>query len=66
MGIKEAIQILDFLREGRRPGRPMNPDGTAKMSEDLWQMVNACWSDKPEDRPAAERIHTTLEHRGGA
>jgi len=52
---------------GKRPGRPQGEKG-AWFTDDVWELLELCWSFKPEDRPTPgavaehfERISVALE-----
>ena len=50
--------VMQKVASGDRPGRPRGAKGTW-FTDDVWEMLQACWSHRPEDRPNVEVI---LEH----
>ena len=53
--------VLRKVIEGERPGRPSGAEG-AWFTDDLWGMLEQCWSTKPKDRPTTKVILEHLEH----
>ena len=60
---KEYIVMRKVL-EGERPGIPGGTDGVW-FTDDLWGMVNRCWTTQPENRPSVEAILDCLEGVSG-
>ena len=52
------ILVVYKVIGGERPERPRGAKGTW-FTDDVWEMLQACWSSRPEDRPNVEVI---LEH----
>lgn len=50
--------VMRKVAGGERPERPRGAKGTW-FTDDVWEMLQACWSSRPEDRPNVEVI---LEH----
>lgn len=44
-----------MIELGQRPERPSSKD-PYQMSDELWGIVEACWSELPEDRPTASQL----------
>ena len=41
--------------KNRRPHRPRNPGNPAAMMDDrIWNIIQSCWGQDPNDRPSAE------------
>ena len=40
---------------------PFRPDSWA-LSDDLWDLMQHCWSYAPENRPTMEQVHSFLPH----
>ena len=40
-----------------RPGIRNLEDPKGCISDDLWDLMTRCWSEKPEDRPTMEYVH---------
>ena len=55
-GCTEFVVIQRVL-EGGRPERPQG----SRFTDDLWGMLERCWSPKPNDRPTVEDILENLE-----
>ena len=57
---------LVFMRkiiEGKHPDRPEEPGEPEAVwfTNDLWRMLEQCWSHKPEERPTAKGVLECLE-----
>jgi len=50
--------VLLKVIEGERPGRPQGAEG-AWFTDELWEMLELCWSRQPKNRPTIEVV---LEH----
>ncbi|KAF8351812.1 kinase-like domain-containing protein [Amanita rubescens] len=49
---KKPSQILELISSGIRPYRPDSP----RMDDDIWKLVEDCWSPDPSRRPTMEQI----------
>jgi len=47
--------------EGKHPGRPQGDKGVW-FTDELWGVLEQCWSLQPRDRPTAKAIFGHLEH----
>jgi len=47
--------VMRKIIEGERPGRPRGKEGVW-FTDDLWEMLEQCWSPQPESRPAINAI----------
>jgi len=56
---KDFIVIRKVI-EGERPGRPQGAKGVWFM-DDLWGMLEQCWSPQPKDRPTITAVLECLE-----
>ena len=54
---KEFV-VMKKVLDGERPRRPQGPEAVW-FTDDLWGMLERCWSSQPHVRPTAEAI---LEH----
>jgi len=54
------LVVTRKVTEGERPGKPQ---GAKEMwfTDDLWRMLNQCWSPQPKDRPIIEVVFECLE-----
>ena len=52
--------ILEKVLKGERPGRPQGAEGVW-FTDDVWEMVEQCWSPQPERRPTARAVLEFLE-----
>ena len=50
------FMVMKKVLEGKRPGRPQGEWFT----DDLWEMLQACWSPRKKDRPAVEAVFDSL------
>ena len=48
------------ISEGEHPGRPKGPEAVW-FTDDLWRMLEQCWSRKPKERPDVEGVLECLE-----
>jgi hypothetical protein len=49
------------LMQGKRPSRPSHGlSVTRGLTDDVWHLIEACWSQYPDDRPTAVQIVKTL------
>ena len=49
------------LMQGNRPSRPSHAlSVTRGLTDDVWHLIEACWSQYPADRPTAVQIVKTL------
>ena len=56
--------VTSKIVEGKRPGRPEGKEGVW-FTNDLWEMLEQCWSPQPEGRPAIDVVLQCLR-RGSA
>ncbi|KAJ7598116.1 hypothetical protein C8J56DRAFT_912673 [Mycena floridula] len=49
--------VIQDVVAGRRPQRT-----SGLFSDDIWAMVEACWSHQPSDRPSAAMVARALQH----
>ena len=54
------ITVVRKVVDGERPMRPQGPEGVWS-TDDLWGMLERCWSPQPKVRPTAEAILGYLE-----
>ena len=47
--------VIRKIVEGERPGRPQGEEGVW-FTDDLWEMLEQCWSPQPERRPAVDIV----------
>ena len=52
--------VSSKIIEGERPGRPSGAEG-ASFTDDLWRILEQCWSAQPEVRPTTELVLEYLE-----
>ena len=45
--------------EGRRPHRPQ-AESARPMSDDLWNLIQGCWSEQPSMRRTMEEVVRTM------
>lgn len=36
---------------------PSRPEGEASVPSELWDYMEGCWSDQPENRPTMDQVH---------
>ena len=62
---RDATVIHVRLVKRQLPPRPstQNPKGLRSfVSDDLWDLMVRCWSEKPETRPTMEHVHSFFAH----
>ena len=45
--------VMKKVLEGSRPPRPAD---TSLLSDEIWKVIEMCWSREPQDRPSAEFV----------
>ena len=55
-----GLVVMRKVIEGERPGRPQGEEGVW-LIDDLWEMLEQCWSPHPERRPIIDAILQCLE-----
>jgi len=56
--------VMRKVIDGERPGRPEGSDG-AWFTDDLWRMLELCWTAQPDSRPSIEAVLECLERVSG-
>ena len=51
---REAKVIHAKISKNQRPPRP---DGNLHISNELWELMNLCWSAEPGERPPMDHVH---------
>ena len=54
---RDATVIHARISKRQCPPRPDGQDQKNGVSDDLWDLMTRCWSDKPDDRPTMEQVH---------
>ena len=57
--------VMREILEGEHPERPQEAEGVW-FTDDLWGMLEWCWSRQPEDRPTVEAIFSRLDETSTA
>lgn len=55
--------MLSMIQNGWRPERPTQDNGD-RMEDAIWEIVQACWQEKPESRPSAGHLVHRLHALG--
>lgn len=50
-------QVLARIMDNKRPNRPRH----AVMSDEIWELIQACWSTEPVKRPGLDEVIRRLE-----
>ena len=53
--------VIKKVLEGSRPPRP---DDASLLSDEIWKVIEMCWSQEPQDRPSAESVIEQLPLAG--
>ena len=56
--------VMRKVIEGERPERPQGEEGI-RFTDDMWQTLQQCWTQEPEERPRLEVILGCLEPSDG-
>jgi hypothetical protein len=54
------LVVPGMIFGGKRPGRPEGSEG-AWFTDDVWTMLERCWTHQPNDRPGIEDVLQCLE-----
>ena len=54
---RDAAVIHARINKRQNPPRPDRPEGKKYVSDGLWELMNRCWSHKPDQRPPMEHVH---------
>ena len=57
--------VMRKVVEGERPGRPQGGEGVW-FTDDLWEMLEQCWSSQPGRRPTIDTVLRCLKHSSTA
>jgi len=52
-------QVLMELHNGKKPNRPTE----VFIADTLWDIINTCWADTPNDRPTMEKVCKDIKHQ---
>ncbi|KLO11001.1 kinase-like protein [Schizopora paradoxa] len=59
---RRTTSVLIAATDGLRPERPTDPAVEARGLDDrLWDLMNRCWAQEPEDRPSIKEVNDELE-----
>jgi len=54
---RDAAVIHARINKKQCPPRPEGLEGKKYVSDSLWELMNRCWSQKPDQRPSMEHVH---------
>ncbi|KAF7983540.1 hypothetical protein HWV62_21106 [Athelia sp. TMB] len=56
---KQEHMVIISVSQGKRPGRPSDPSSrTRGLTDDIWDFIVTCWSQKPKERlTATQAVH---------
>jgi serine/threonine protein kinase len=54
---RDAVVSRDRTNKGLLPSRPNDLEGGKWVSDDLWDLMERCWSHSPDQRPTMEEIY---------
>ena len=57
-GFRRDAQVLHAVCSGKKPVRPSKTN--AWFTDEVWNLLMDCWSDKPEDRPDITNVRKRL------
>lgn len=55
--IRAEYHVIDQMRHGKRPERPAT---TTWVPDALWELMQQCWREEPNDRPDIDDVSTRL------
>ncbi|THU86149.1 kinase-like protein, partial [Dendrothele bispora CBS 962.96] len=55
--VRNEFGIIGFAKGGGRPSRPTE---SSAMTDELWELVNACWHQNPSSRPKSAMVVAVL------
>ena len=55
---RDAAVIHARINKKQRPPRPDGPEERKYVSDGLWELMNRCWSLKPDLRPTMDHVHS--------
>lgn len=56
------IEVLYSVLEGKRPDRPLHTlSKTRGLSDEVWSIIETCWSQEPAKRPTAKQVVLQLQ-----
>ena len=58
----DNLEVMKKIIERKHPHRPTGPEAVW-FTDDLWAMLEQCWSHKPEERPTVDDILECLKRR---
>ena len=62
VNIKRDPQVLVYRSQGGRPLRPENEEVRRRgLDDQLWTLLERCWSDRPDNRPSIKEVIEVLE-----
>ena len=53
--------VVVKMGNGDRPERPREVEGVAWFTDDVWELLNLCWTAQPGSRPSVEDVLRCLE-----
>ena len=59
--IKNDFQVINAIRRGKRPSRPSHDlCQTRGLSDEIWGLIETCWTGESSGRPTANRVMQQL------
>lgn len=52
--------VYEKYKEGKRPNRPPHPSLTWGLTDELWNIIQRCWAQSPDDRPSMSEVVSEL------
>ena len=53
--IPRDVRVIEAIVSKKQ--RPPRPYGEHSVSDELWELMNRCWSIEPEERPPMDQVH---------
>ncbi|KDQ53643.1 hypothetical protein JAAARDRAFT_137090 [Jaapia argillacea MUCL 33604] len=58
--LRDEVAIISLIKSGNTPTRP--PDTTPQLSDEIWSIIESCWSYVPRNRPSVTYLLHVLSN----
>jgi hypothetical protein len=61
--ISADLQVMFAVKQGKRPSRPLHETSRIRgLNDEIWHIVENCWTQDPNARPSATRVVESLRN----